>query len=215
MALQKYFSRLFIFLSALLMIACAKPQWQTTYQYVPPQSKDGLQCVTHCQQQLNQCRNSCENAYQQCLIRAEKTARDNFPVTQQQYAQALANYQIEAAQYEARRAEKNYERQNIENDKIRYEERCRNNPQDKTACELADKSRRALRHFFIPDGPQRPGQPDLSTNIALAQASCTRSCNCIETHNTCYAGCGGNVNAIPRCIANCPDGVPQLPPVTY
>jgi len=62
--------------AALVLAACAAlcacgPVYRTTYQFQPPDSQRGRECVNACQATRQQCEGNAEYAYQQCMNREE------------------------------------------------------------------------------------------------------------------------------------------------
>ncbi len=201
---------------ALGLGACAGPRWQTVYQYEPPAGPQAQTCTQRCIDHQQSCRVSCEDRHQQCLYRAEINARDSYELSRHHYAREMQAWQIEYALYESDWRRHEHQRERLEYDQRHYGKRCKDDPRDRTACELAERAKRELRSLSShrPYPPSRPYTPSLSDEIAEAQSRCTRDCGCIETYNACYASCGGRVVPQQRCIDNCPDGIPRFEPVT-
>ncbi|MEW6444976.1 MAG: hypothetical protein ACOZAQ_02495 [Pseudomonadota bacterium] len=206
--------RVFLLCLPLVLSACAGPRWQTVYQYEPPVGSQAQSCAQRCAENQQSCRASCEEGYQQCLRTAEMGARDSHEAKREHYELQLQLWQVQQVMYEADWRRYEHQRRHIEQDKREHERRCKDSPQDRGACEAAERARRDLRHLSShrPYAPTRPYVPSLSDEIAEAQSRCSRDCGCIETYNACYGACGGRVIPHRRCVENCPDDVPQYQP---
>jgi len=204
-----------LFLATLLLTACAAPRWQTVYQYEPPTGGEGAACAQRCVDNQQACRLEREDRYQHCLERADSTARDGFEALMSRYELEMRAYFADLARYKMERDRYEHRRTHLAYEKSHYERRCKEDARDRTACELAEKARRELKHLerHRPLAPARPERPSLADEVSKARASCARNCGCIETYNACYAACGGRVIPQQRCIDNCPDGVPRFEPV--
>lgn len=202
-------------LIALGLTACAGPRWQTVYQYEPPAGGEGVACAQRCVDKQQACRFECEDRHQHCLDRADSAARDGFDELMYRYDLEMRAYYADQARYEVEWDHYEHRRAHLAHEKSRFDRRCKEDARDRTACELAEKARRELKHLerHRPLAPSRPYRPSLADEIAEARAGCSRDCGCIETYNACYAACGGRVIPQQRCIDNCPDGVPRFDPV--
>ena len=196
--------------------ACAGPRWQTVYQYEPAAGQGAEACTQRCVDNQQACRFDCEDRYQHCLGRAELAARDGFDELMYRYDREMRVYYTDQAIYEAERDRYDHQRSYLAHEKSKYERRCKEDERDRTACELAERARKDLKHLerHRPNAPARPYRPSLGDEIAEAQSRCSRDCGCIPTYNACYAACGGRVIPQQRCIANCPDDVKQFEPMT-
>lgn len=66
-----------------IAIACAAvsacgPRYKTTYELTPPQTAEGRQCVTQCQQTKSMCQNAGYDRYQRCRSEQRAYAERKF-----------------------------------------------------------------------------------------------------------------------------------------
>lgn len=59
----------------LTLLAGCGPQFQTFYDYTPPKSATGKQCITTCRLVLETCKGNVNNSYQACLTRSSNEQR--------------------------------------------------------------------------------------------------------------------------------------------
>lgn len=73
--------------AALLLLATAAcgPVYKTQYDYAPPPSPDGPQCVASCNQSRGQCDAQCYQRQRQCEARAETEAEQDYLVALEEW----------------------------------------------------------------------------------------------------------------------------------
>ncbi|AWZ03079.1 MAG: hypothetical protein NXH87_12975 [Rhodobiaceae bacterium] len=69
---------------ALALIACG-PVIETHYDYAPPASQAGMQCLAACQQGQNQCNRDAAEAVQQCRYNEERRVEDEYYEARERY----------------------------------------------------------------------------------------------------------------------------------
>lgn len=83
---------------ALLLSACG-PQIRTQYDYTPPQSSEGMQCLSSCQATSTQCQADLEFRKDQCRADAEREAEFEFRLRRSEYQVAIGRFQVDPIRY--------------------------------------------------------------------------------------------------------------------
>ena len=83
---------------ALLLSACG-PQIQTHYDYTPPASPQGMQCLSSCQTSTTQCQADVEYRKGQCRADAERDAEFDFLQRKNDYQIAIGRFQVDPVKY--------------------------------------------------------------------------------------------------------------------
>lgn len=83
---------------ALLLTACG-PQIKTQYDYTPPASSEGMQCLSSCQAASTQCQADLEYRKGQCRADAEREAEFEFRQRQVNYQIAVGRSQVDPVKY--------------------------------------------------------------------------------------------------------------------
>lgn len=82
----------------LLLTACG-PQIKTQYDYTPPASSEGMQCLSSCQAASTQCQADLEYRKGQCRADAEREAEFEFRQRQVNYQIAVGRSQVDPVKY--------------------------------------------------------------------------------------------------------------------
>jgi hypothetical protein len=184
-----------ILLAALFLTGCA-PQ-KPEYEFIPPASKAGLQCLQRCQAQATQCNNLITQQKNQCLVRARQRAVTELPGRVAAYDKAIVAWEAAMDRYE--RELSLYELQVRHTRMVRSisAANCRDRrDKDKRDC----RPRRIYPYsVFWSDRPDHPGaaprRPTLKTVQAdIAAENCGQTTQQCETrYRQCYTRCGGTV----------------------
>lgn len=182
-------------LAGLLLSGCApqKPQ----YEFIPPASKAGLQCLQRCQAQATQCKNQITQQKNQCLVRARQQAVSELPGRIAAYDKAIVAWEAAMDRYE--RELSLYELQ------VRHTRMMRSlsaaNCRDRRGRDKRDCRPRRIYPYsvFWSDRPDYPGdaprRPTLKTVQAeIAAKNCGQNTDqCQANYRQCYSACGGTV----------------------
>lgn len=78
-------------LSAIILTACG-PVIETHYDYMPPSSQAGMQCVLSCQQAQNQCQRDAAEAVEECRYQEDRRVEDAYAEARERYDRDLLLY---------------------------------------------------------------------------------------------------------------------------
>jgi hypothetical protein len=203
---MKHFVFLLILLFSLLLNSCGA-RYKIAYDYKPPATRAGMNCLSRCQQQLKQCNTGCRIQFRQCGAKAARQAKINLPGLQAAYPQQLeawlnakANYERELDRYEFYRFMESSRRD-------RYVTHCMKGGKKRGACNriyLHDPYYSGFSYnrprFTMP----RPVKPTLASETQrLKKANCSNHCACDNRYRLCYTSCGGVVKSKKVCVKNC------------
>lgn len=195
-----------LFFCSILLCACASdPVYKTNYDYIPPGTQSGRQCLTGCSTQKQSCSTDCSVAYQACQVDAEAKARSNLPHLQRQYEIELSVYLRERDLHQRELEAYDAKRDALETKKTYSEAACRQTPNNALACAQAENARRGLRELERPRyNIDRPSPPVLSEETQrIVQTQCDRECGCQNRYSMCFTACGGQIKETQICVENC------------
>jgi len=194
---------LFAVCFSLLLTACASPVYKVVYDYIPPATPDGPECVLRCQAAQQGCQRPCDDGYRVCMGRSHDEARRAHQEDKDRYLRELERYNGELEAYYANLETYQRRKDDLERDRERYDSRCHTEPRDKKACKRLDEARDQLRWLSEPSKPSKPEEPSYAESLQAQQGICTRDCGCEVQYNGCYSACGGKVHSRKLCVENC------------
>ncbi len=201
----KNFLKILLFCSLIFSLSSCGPVYKIGYDYHPPQTTSGLQCIRGCQSQLNQCNSRCSARFNQCSIKAENQAKRNLPRLLIAYPQQLKLWQNSRDQYLSDLDWYEFRHDMAQSRRDFYLENCYRNSKKKSEC----GSRFSYHHNFLSDDKPsfnipRPVKPTLVSEAAkIRKLSCSKDCGCKSNYRLCYTSCGGVVSSKKICVKNC------------
>jgi hypothetical protein len=83
---------------ALGLAACG-PMMETRYEFTPPPSKAGMQCVQNCQADQSMCQADARKAQEKCRKDADRTVERQYQKARDEYIYALKLYASDSAKF--------------------------------------------------------------------------------------------------------------------
>lgn len=195
-----------VFLFGFMLNGCAA-RYKIAYDYKPPSTRAGLNCLSRCQQQFQQCNSGCRTQFQQCGLKAARQAKINLPGLNAAYPLQLEAWLNAKASYERELDRYEFYRFMAQSRHDRFVNHCMKGGKKKGACDriyLHDPYYSDFAytrpHFSMP----RPVKPTLALETQrLKKASCSNNCACDRSYRLCYTSCGGVVKSKKVCVKNC------------
>jgi hypothetical protein len=78
-----------LILGLALSLAACGPQLETRYDFTPPASKAGMQCVQNCQADQSMCQAHARSAKDQCRAQADRKVEQDYQKARNDYVVAL------------------------------------------------------------------------------------------------------------------------------
>lgn len=181
-------------LFVVLLSGCAVPQ-SPEYEFIPPASAAGLQCLQRCDVQTTQCKSRVTQQESQCLAGARQQAVTELPGRLAVYENAIAAWELSMQRYE--RAMRLYDLQ-VGHARIMRNlsaSRCR----DRDGKDKRDCRPPRLPGVFLPERPLYPGKAPRRPTLQMVQTEiAARRCGqaadqCAPAYRQCYTACGGTV----------------------
>lgn len=177
-----------------LFLSACSPVYEISYDYTPPSSKQGLQCLTQCNAIRKQCDNKCQAEYQRCAVDAEAEAKRLMPGLVAAYENAYDSWLFERRLYRW-----NVDRYHF--NRLHFTDRCMKNGNTRSACYSTFQGRFGYEPYFNDFEPRRPSYS--RTLAQIKEKRCSKECGCEKSYRLCYTSCGGTVNTRKTCVKNC------------
>ncbi|CAA6822000.1 MAG: Unknown protein [uncultured Thiotrichaceae bacterium] len=184
----------FLLLFSLFALSACSPVYKVSYDYQPPSSPQGLQCLKQCDISRQQCDNTCRTAYKSCSITAEKEAKSLMPELMVSYNKAYDTWLFERRLYL-------WDLDRYRFNRLHYTDRCVQDGTTKSSCYSSFYGRYGHEPYFHDFEPRKPSYAKTLADIKAKR--CDDDCGCEKSYRLCYSGCGGTVKTQKTCIKNC------------
>ena len=165
------------------LAGCATPQYQTSVRLVLPADAAGRACVQGCETRKAACQTDCQTRYQACT-------KDLEPQLEARYAEALKRYELDLKRYAAALRQ--------------YEMELRFDWLSSYAYPYPYWWDPWPRPYFPPPSPGPVMPTRDSVRAQLEKTHCQTDCGCLPAYDTCFVGCGGQIEREKVCVKNCP-----------
>lgn len=183
-----------LLLFSLLALSACSPVYEVSYDYKPPTSKQGLQCLTQCDVARKQCDNKCQTAYQSCALASEKEAKSLMPGLMAAYEDSYDTWLFERRLYL-------WDLDRYRFNRLHYTDRCVRGGTSKSSCYSSFYGRYGYEPYFHDFEPRRPSYA--RTLAEIKEKRCDKECGCEKSYRLCYTSCGGTVKTQKTCVKNC------------
>ena len=187
-----------------LLLTTCSPRYEIKTNYTLPTDSQGKACVQNCFSERKVCQAKCNAKQDNCLIRAEQSAKENFPHVMSGYEHAFRQYQDELQHYHLAMDSWSRELDRNSQDLQHYRYACEHN-HNSYECNRVNELDDRLHslEYDEPREPREPIRPSLATEIQHAQKTCSNDCGCADEYNSCFSACGGTVRYERFCVENC------------
>lgn len=91
--------RILVAMTLSLGLAACGPVMETRYDFTPPPSKSGMQCVQNCQADQSMCQADARNAKMECRASADRQSEAAYQKAKDDYIVALKLYSKDPAKF--------------------------------------------------------------------------------------------------------------------
>tara|TARA_R110000824_G_scaffold118960_14_gene272291 strand:+ start:428145 stop:428576 length:432 start_codon:yes stop_codon:yes gene_type:complete len=91
--------RILVIMAVTLGLAACGPMMETRYEFTPPTSKSGMQCVQNCQADQSMCQADARAAKERCREEADRKADRDYHKAKDDYIVALRLHAKDPAQF--------------------------------------------------------------------------------------------------------------------
>lgn len=170
--------------AALLLAACASPQYHTRVLLIPPTDAAGRACVAGCEVKKTVCQDACQARYRECAQALE-------PQVETHYLEALRQYELDLKRYAAEL--RHYEMQL----QLEWLHRHPFGPPWWWWDPWPGP-------YYPPPYPEPVMPTREGVRAQLEKTHCKDDCGCLPAHDACFVGCGGQRVTETVCVKNCP-----------
>jgi hypothetical protein len=182
-----YFKKLTALVFILLVTSACGPMYNTTYQYIPPQSFEGKQCLNNCMTMKQTCKNNCASQKNSCITTANITKLASQLATRSDDCEPARRSCSRSCEFEKSSCQ---DFGKSMGSSLQRFGSCSDTP-CKSNCE----------HKFRVCSSNNRGHTSHSSNWECDDSSCQSSCS--SDYNQCFTNCGGQIIEHTTCIRNC------------
>ncbi len=226
--MNSYRTLLLLLISLLWLTGCG-PYYRTFTFYDPPATAQGKNCIFHCEQKRDTCKNVCEEGYDDCYQDAKLQARHDYLNAKEDWLHQRerciskpaprgrddkACYEDCAERSKARVKQAQHCKQRCKSklkarvNGDRSAKVCREGCVNKFQSDRHDdavcrQNCRNQRQTQVKKDDKGCHQQEPHKQDFMNTSHCRKSCGCEDNFQRCFQMCGGQIRHERRCMSNC------------